>query len=186
MKKHKERERGSHYLQNVFLKEETLIMQSSYLCSPVIRCPQTSYLLSMNKHRSWGFLEYEYFARQSKIRHSILTKMVYHIAASDIQLFGNYSVQTSLNLQTDSSMSSTQLFCKHWSTPLYTRSAFLCTLVLGHAMLHLLPGYPNSEELEIGLCSILFIIPAKNNRIAGKSGSGISSQEPVIPHADWK
>lgn len=77
-------------------------------------------------------------------------------------------------------------FASTGSMMLYSWSAFLCMLVLGHSMLPLLPGYPSSEELEIKLCSILFIILAKNNRISGKSGSGINSQEPVIPHADWK
>lgn len=56
----------------------------------------------------------------------------------------------------------------------------------GCALLHPLPGYPNSEELETGLWSGLFIIPAKVTGLLERRGSEMGSQEPVIPQAEWK
>lgn len=135
-----------HCFWSCFFFNETLTMQSSYLCCLVISVSTDilpSKLEQTPKLRVFGL--HEYFAQQSKIRHSILTKMVY------LNMFSAFWQLTSLNLQAD----------RGRSRLLSTRSAFLRTLMLAHAMLHLLPGYPNSEELVTGYCSILLSIPAK-------------------------
>lgn len=76
--------------------------------------------------------------------------------------------------------SSTSSFASTGSAMLSTTSASLRKLALVHAMPNLLPGNPNSKELEIGLDKTLFVISAKSSWTAGKIGSGISSQESVL------
>lgn len=135
-----------HCFWSIFFLNETLTMQSSYLCCLVISVStdiSPSKLEQTPKLAVFGL--HEYFAQKSRIRHSILTKIIY------LNMVSAFWQLTSLRLQADS--------CR--SRLLSTRSAFLHTLVLAHAVLHLLPGYPNSKELASGHCSILLIIPAK-------------------------
>lgn len=113
----------------------------------------------------------------------------------------NTSVPTNAcTLWCGSSTSSAQLFASTGSAVLSTTSTSLCKFALGHTMLNLLPGKPNSKELEIRHDNTLFVISAKSRGTAGKISSGISSQESVthiltgnekvttqhLLHAEWR
>jgi len=138
-------------------------MQSSYLCSPVISISTISHLSSMNKHQSWVFSNYmstlpsnqKYDILFSQGRLTVLRLQTSSFSATIT--FKPVSVICRLTVVRDLP----GCFASVGSVTLYTSRAFLCMPVLGHTMLRLLPGYPNSEELEIRLCSILFIIPVK-------------------------
>lgn len=153
-------------------------MQSSYLCSPVISM-STDILPS--KHEQTPKLGYfglhERFAQQSKIWYSVLTKTAYSIMA-----------QTS-SFSATAAFKPVSLTCglpAVWALPGRSASArsmmlHTSTAVLGEgdATLHPLPGHPNSEELETGLCSILFITPAK--KIIGSLENRVRESAPKSP-----
>lgn len=86
--------------------------------------------------------------------------MVYHITAPDMRLFGNYSVQTSLNLQTHGRLSSTQLFCEHRPTLLYTRRASLRTPVPAHATPRPPQGSQTLRSWKLG-----FVAPSSSSQL---------------------
>lgn len=170
-----------HYLQNTFLKRNT----TTVTIIPMFSCDQSihTHPQSMNKHQIWGFF-WTTWALCPTINRKTLHP--HKNVVSHFNLRPSFWAAEALIPTLLAAVKALPSCFTHTGQHCTTQKCIPVYTCAGCALLHPLPRHPNLEELETGLCSSLLIIPATNNRIAGKSGLIMGSHEPVIAQAGWK